>query len=153
MACLAVSARLSWRHEVLLCAEKNTALQGEDFFLYYLPPPLPTPNFMKCKPGPWGLTKAETDSCCLYSEQTHSCSKARLFSNEIFSPPGNESSSPGMMTSQKHRALRKPLEFIVCFCLHAGLYVLNQGPLVEGTLGSRGQSHFQFPIFTFFMNP
>lgn len=46
--------------------------------------PLPTPNFMKCKPGPRGLTREETDSCFLYGEQTHSCSEARIFSNEIF---------------------------------------------------------------------
>lgn len=77
-------AKLSWRHEVLLCAEENTALQGDNFFVSFLPPPLAAPDFMKCKPGPWGLAREETDSCFLYGSWTHSCSEARLFSNEIF---------------------------------------------------------------------
>lgn len=114
MACLAASARLSWRHEVLLCEEENTALQREDFSLYFLPSPLPTPNFMKCKAGLWGLTKEETDSCFLYGEQTRSCSKARIFSNENFFFSGNEGSHPGMIKSQDYITLTKTLKFIAC---------------------------------------
>lgn len=42
-------AKLSWRHEVLLCAEENIALWGGCSSLNCLPLLPPTLNFMKCK--------------------------------------------------------------------------------------------------------
>lgn len=88
---------------MLLCAEENIALQGEHFSPYSLPPPLLAPNFMKC-----GLTREEADICFLYSERTHSCSKATVFSDEL-SSSCNESSHPGVIRAQEHIALREPL--------------------------------------------
>lgn len=44
-------AKLSWRHEVLLCAEENIAPWGGCSSLNCLPLLPPTLNFMKCKLG------------------------------------------------------------------------------------------------------
>ena len=75
--------------------------------------PIAHPQFYEVQTRTLGLTREATDSCFLYGERTHSCSKAKTFSHEIlFFPPGNESLHPGMIKSQEHIALVKPLDFL-----------------------------------------
>lgn len=76
--------------------------------------PSPTAHslFYEVQTRTLGLTGEGADSCFLYGEWTHFCSKARTFSNEIFFFPGNESSHPEIVKSWEHIALKKPLNFM-----------------------------------------
>lgn len=76
--------------------------------------PSPTAHslFYEVQTRTLGLTGEGADSCFLYGEWTHFCSKARTFSNEIFFFPGNESSHPEIIKSWEHIALKKPLNFM-----------------------------------------
>lgn len=76
------------------------------------PSPIAHPLFYEVQTRTLGLTGEGTDSCFLYGKWTHSCSKARTFSNEIFFFPGNESSHPEIIKSWERIALRKPLNFM-----------------------------------------
>ena len=76
------------------------------------PSPIAHPLFYEVQTRTLGLTGEGTDSCFLYGEWTHSCSKARTFSNEMFFFPGNESSYPEIIKSWECIALRKPLNFM-----------------------------------------
>ena len=142
---------LSWRYEC--CYEQKKTLHRAEktsfcpFSLSHCPP-----LFYEVQTRTLGPTGEGADNCFLYGEWTHSCSKGRTFSNEIFFFPGNENSHPEIIKSWGRITLRKPLNFMAhTLSPCRTLWDLNKGPLMQETLGRRGQSCFFNPLSLSFL--
>lgn len=92
---------------VVMCRRKH-CIAGRTLPSVLPPSPTAHPQLYEVQTRSLGLTREEADICFLYGEWSHSCSRAAILSDEV-SSSCSESSHPGMIRSQEHRALGEPL--------------------------------------------